>query len=222
MGFIYKHTNKINGKVYIGQTIVKPEYRWSNGKGYLGSAKSPSKTHFSNAIKKYGWLNFEHEIICECENSKLDELERYYIKKYNSNDSNFGYNSDSGGSLLKRHNAETIKKLSELNKGEKNGFYGRHHTEESKEKQRKNYKYHVNSGCFQKGHKQSPNVRPNMDKYKKNIVAINIKTGEKIYFKGIKFAARQLGLSAPSITRVLHKRRKATGGYNWFFVEEVM
>ena len=54
---VYKHTNKTNGKVYIGKTCRKPEYRWNEGKGYI------YQRHFWNAINKYGWDNFEHEIL---------------------------------------------------------------------------------------------------------------------------------------------------------------
>ena len=54
---VYLHTNKINGKVYVGLTSMSPEERWKNGKGYCNNS------HFKSAIEKYGWDNFEHEII---------------------------------------------------------------------------------------------------------------------------------------------------------------
>mgnify|MGYP002658749408 CR=1 FL=1 len=54
---VYKHTNKINGKVYIGQSSNIKE-RWSRkGTCYKGC------TYFYNAIQKYGWDNFEHIIL---------------------------------------------------------------------------------------------------------------------------------------------------------------
>lgn len=53
---VYRHTSP-NGKVYIGITSRKPEQRWKNVNGYKDSPK------FYNAIKKYGWDNFKHEIL---------------------------------------------------------------------------------------------------------------------------------------------------------------
>ena len=54
---VYKHTNKINGKIYIGITGDVPENRWANGLRYQANA------HFTNAINKYGWDGFEHDIL---------------------------------------------------------------------------------------------------------------------------------------------------------------
>lgn len=57
---LYKHTNLINGKVYIGITSQKPIYRWGhNGHNYIGQEK------FFRAVQKYGWDNFSHEILFE-------------------------------------------------------------------------------------------------------------------------------------------------------------
>ena len=90
---IYLHRNKINNKVYIGQTSCKnPNDRWRNGTHY-------GNTYFGRAIKKYGWDNFEH-IILEKDiltSEEADQKEKYYIKQYKSNISTFGYNSTSGG-----------------------------------------------------------------------------------------------------------------------------
>ena len=55
---VYKHTTP-NEKVYIGITKRKPEERWQEGRGYK------CNHHFTNAIRKYGWDNIEHEIICK-------------------------------------------------------------------------------------------------------------------------------------------------------------
>lgn len=92
MWCVYCHTNLINGKKYIGQTSQKPEQRWASGRGYKGSP------HFWNAIQKYGWDNFSHEILYD--NLTLDEanqLEVQLIAEYNTLDENYGYNVETGG-----------------------------------------------------------------------------------------------------------------------------
>ena len=88
---VYKHTNKLNHKSYIGITCVSVEGRWGhNGNHYKRQLK------FYNAIQKYGWDNFEH-IILE-ENLTLTDAnlkEQYYIQYYDS--INNGYNVATGG-----------------------------------------------------------------------------------------------------------------------------
>lgn len=90
---IYMHKNKINGKMYIGKTCQDPEKRFgSNGSGYRNCKM------FYLAIKKYGWNNFEHIVLCS--NLSPEEAnikEREYIKEYKSNDTKFGYNIRTGG-----------------------------------------------------------------------------------------------------------------------------
>lgn len=58
---VYVHVNKINGKIYIGQTCNSLSVRAGrkSGIGYKHS------THFYNAIQKYGWENFEHIILID-------------------------------------------------------------------------------------------------------------------------------------------------------------
>lgn len=91
---IYKHTNKINQKVYIGQTCTSLKARFGkDGIGYRGCKI------FYSAIQKYGWENFEHEILEE--NIASDELanerEKYYIALYQSTNPKYGYNIQNGG-----------------------------------------------------------------------------------------------------------------------------
>lgn len=85
---IYIHKNKVNGKVYIGQTSQNPIKRWDNGRGYITSPK------FYNAIQKYGWNNFEHIILEDNLNyQQSKEKEKYYINLYRNN----CYNKTNGG-----------------------------------------------------------------------------------------------------------------------------
>lgn len=88
---IYRHINKCNGKCYVGQTKNDVEKRWQSGKGYSGSKR------FYRAIVKYGWDNFEHEILeTNIPTRELaNEREIYYIDLYNSTE--YGYNVSKGG-----------------------------------------------------------------------------------------------------------------------------
>jgi group I intron endonuclease len=84
---IYKATNKINGKIYIGRTVKTLEERKYNHE------KSTDDTYFHQALRKYGVDNFEWEVIHETDYDN----EQYYIEKYNSLDRNVGYNTAIGG-----------------------------------------------------------------------------------------------------------------------------
>lgn len=94
IGFIYKITNDINQKVYIGKTTKTIAARW---KQHLYDCTNPNKrnTHFYRAIQKYGVEHFHIEEIEKCPNSELDIREAYWIKEYDS--FNTGYNSTLGG-----------------------------------------------------------------------------------------------------------------------------
>ena len=91
---IYKVTNLINGEIYIGLTTTSLKKRWITHK-----AMSKRKfSHLYNAMKKYGIHNFSIEQIDSTDDFvKLGELERYYIKLYNSQNPEKGYNITAGG-----------------------------------------------------------------------------------------------------------------------------
>ena len=93
-GFIYKITNKVNGKSYIGQTIQNVKERFYQHCATKCS-KAVSNMAIHRAIKKYGKSNFTVEVIEEIDSANLNDRERYWIKYYNSY--NNGYNSTKGG-----------------------------------------------------------------------------------------------------------------------------
>ena len=108
-GFIYKITNKVNGKSYIGQTIQNVKERF-----YQHCATKCSQAILNmvihKAITKYGKSNFTIEVIEEVESANLNDRERYWIRYYDSY--NNGYNSTEGGQdrikLFKNLDTESI------------------------------------------------------------------------------------------------------------------
>ena len=95
MGYIYKITNKLNGKIYIGQTRQDIPSRWKQHVQQSGDGYHGKKTHFMYAIRKYGADAFVVEEIEECDNSLLNEREVYWIKEYDAIAK--GYNLSIGG-----------------------------------------------------------------------------------------------------------------------------
>lgn len=115
---IYKITNLINNKCYIGQStdITK---RWSAEKRRaFNSDDDAYNTLLSRAFRKYGIEAFKFEVLEECSKEHLDEREKYFIAKFKSNNIDFGYNLTSGGQgapnlnfKLTNQDVATIKQL---------------------------------------------------------------------------------------------------------------
>lgn len=81
-----------NGKKYIGITSMSPKKRWDCGRGYKNNE------YFTRSINKYGWENFSHFILfSELSESEAKSKEIELIKKYKSNEREFGFNISSGG-----------------------------------------------------------------------------------------------------------------------------
>lgn len=129
MGSIYKITNTVNGKVYIGQTIHDAEK--TRKRHHLNG-----KTNGNNLIKAdleiYGKDAFDFEVLHDGIIAEfLGTLEDEEIAKHNCVDPN-GYNEMGASSSPSE---ETRKKMSESQTGEKNHFYGKTHSDETKRKQ---------------------------------------------------------------------------------------
>jgi len=129
-GSIYKITNIINDKCYIGQTAGDKKCRWN---GTLNDARSHYNRHFYRAVNKYGAENFKIDIIKKCSEDELDDWETYYISYYNSTDRRYGYNMESGGNKNKHHCEESRRKMSKSHIGKKQ-------SEETKKKQSESHK----------------------------------------------------------------------------------
>lgn len=212
---VYQHKNKINGKVYIGITIQEPEKRWGiDGNNYKTSP------YFYSATQKYGWNNFEHIILftgLTKEEACLKEQE--LIKKYNSMNREFGYNSTSGGDIFVM-NEETKQKISQALVDNKNGL-GHPCYEEKKQKISQAQKGRI----FTEEHKlklseAAKNRNVSCSEEKKKI--LKEKSHKKqVYceelnkvFELVQECARQLDIPATNISKLCKGRGKTLKGYH--------
>lgn len=157
IGTIYKITNTINNKIYIGQTIKSVKQRWAKHLNTAKNNNSPKAIH--KAIQKYGKENFVIEEVCLVfEKEYLNELEIFFIQKFNTK-APFGYNLTNGGntSFGYKMSKESIEKTRKHNIGRKASLEtrqkqseckkGRKFTKEHKEKlskARRGYKFNDN------------------------------------------------------------------------------
>jgi group I intron endonuclease len=115
MGFIYKITNKVSGKCYIGETKEEnPETRWRRHIQSIN--RNVGCPALKDSINKYGIDNFKFEVLIICFDKDRFIYEKEYIKKYNSQVPN-GYNilpgGEGGGFQGKKHSEKSKKKISE-------------------------------------------------------------------------------------------------------------
>lgn len=191
--YVYLHLNKINQKKYYGITSEKnPEDRWKKGYSH--------NPHFSAAIKKYGWDNFEHIIIASNLSKKEAETMEYnLITSEQTNKTEFGYNLTSGGGAgVFRHSEESKKLMSEHTKGELNPMYGKQHSKETKAKISKALQSHP--------------------KTSKKILCIET----QIIYKSLREAERLTGINHSGISQAAQKdgKQKTAGGYHWEYIYE--
>lgn len=111
---IYKYTNNINNKVYIGQSINLEQRRYAHKSSAFNPQANDYNSQFHQALRKYGLENFSYEVIAEISNEEyssqmLNDLEQYFIQYYDSFKN--GYNATPGGDEIPNR-AQT---------GEKNG-----------------------------------------------------------------------------------------------------
>ena len=114
MGYIYKITNIITKKCYIGETKKSNPYlRWNEHKRKI--EQGIGCPALQDAVKKYGIDNFKFEVLIICFDEDRYKIEMEYIKKFNSISPN-GYNltigGEGGGFYGKKHSQETINNIS--------------------------------------------------------------------------------------------------------------
>ena len=212
---VYQHKNKINGKVYIGITSQKLEQRWG-----LQGCNYKSSPHFYFAIQKYGWDNFEHNILfTDLTKEQACLKEQELIKEYNSMNREFGYNSTSGGDIFTM-NEETKQKISQAMIGNQNGL-GHPCSEEKKEKisnaqkGRKFTEEHKQklSEAAKNRHVPCSEEKKQILKEKSHKKSVYCEELDKI-FESVQECSRQLGIPATNISKLCNGRGKTLKGYH--------
>jgi group I intron endonuclease len=136
--YIYEITNKINGKLYVGQTIKSLSERWQQHLFIANGGKQKYHGQFSAihaAIIKHGQNNFDIKQIDSASSiDELNEKEMHWIKELKT--TNILYNITEGGkgSMGYKHTEIAKLKISRSNSGENNGMYGRKHTDQTLQK----------------------------------------------------------------------------------------
>lgn len=126
---IYKIINKIDGKIYVGQT---QNYHKRKQKHLAAlRANSHFNTHLQRAFNKYGEKAFEISLLCECEIEELDRLEVEWISALRCADREYGYNLMYGGQVFRSFTPEIRMRMSMVNRGKKFSKEHRRHISES-------------------------------------------------------------------------------------------
>lgn len=210
---IYIHTNKTNGKKYVGQTCQKPERRFANGKGYK---RTPV---FKDAIKKYGWDNFIHEVVVDgLSLEEANKLEEKLIKELKTLDRKYGYNLAYGGGNRKL--CESAKKkigdfwrgkkmpqsqkeaISKANKGKNIWSKGKYPSEETKQKMKKTHQINL-----LKRHSYNPY---------KPILCLD--TG--IFYNSVSEASEMLGIDKTAIYKSIKNQNRRARKMKFVYLEK--
>ena len=235
---VYKHTSP-SGKIYIGITGQTPEKRWGHGVNYSYNIR------FKNAITKYGWENFSHEILFSeltYEDACSKEIE--LIREFDSTNREKGYNVDLGGHSRqtgennplygRKRDLKTVEKIAEKRRGKKWSDAMRKAREE----------YHKNHPPYNKGKQSTVETRiklsishmgqsrlhseetkmkiRNSQKNARKVIRID-SVGDSVVYPSVSEAAREIGEKKcikENIRQCCHGHRNTAYGYRWRFLEE--
>ena len=200
-GYIYKITNIINNKIYIGKTKETIDSRYKRHIYDIEHHKTKSLLY--DAMKKYGIDSFKVEQIdVATDQDELNKKEIYWISFYNSTDHEKGYNLTTGGEVKKEMSLESRKRMSESHKNKPSNRLGKHHTEETKKK--------ISEAMTGK----------RIGKY--NVCSIPVRcieTGE--IFESIGEVERKYNIKATKVCAVCKGKRHMTGGFHWEYADNL-
>lgn len=198
---VYIHTNKTDGKRYVGITSQSPNRRWRNGNGYY------ENKHFYRAICRDGWENFTHEIVLAgVSKAEACEKEKELIAFYKTNDDQYGYNKSTGGESPNEgtaHSNETITKMREAHKGLV-----------FSEEQKRN----MSIAAKKRGNMRSGKIGEQCGK-SGLVRQLDLATGELIAeYYGFYEMERATGFGQTSVKRVTKGMQRQSHGYKWEYI----
>lgn len=201
-----------NGKAYIGITRQEPKIRWGGGNGYVRNE------YMYRAIKKYGWENIEHIILFEgISEADACEIEKSLIKKYRTNEKEFGYNIESGGQCSNL--AESTKqKLREAH-------IGKSVSEETREKMRASRNRFLSENT-EEYKKTMENMMLAVEKAaelkRKPVIQYDLDGNFLAVWNSTREAERVLGIYHSHIAKCCNKVPKynTAGGYRWEYADK--
>ena len=226
MGIIYKATNSGNGKSYIGQTIGSLQVR-KNNHNYEADNEYYD-IHFHRAIRKYGFDDFEWEVLEEVNDDKLNEREVYYIEMFDTFKN--GYNSTLGGESGYILSDEARNKISNTHIGKINSDETKRKISESVKKlyEDNDYKEEIRQRTIMamssdevrmklsnshKGHIHSKETKRRMSNSHSKSWIIESPSMEVFYIKNLKKFCRENNLSNSCMLNVSKDGQKTHKGW---------
>lgn len=213
MGYIYKITNKLNGKYYIGSSKYLPNENWS----YYGSGKA-----INIAINKYGKHNFSKEILVES-NGDIKQIEKDILTKFNVKDDKMSYNMTNDALGSTHHSVKGRKTKSEK-------LTGRKLSKKTKEKISKNktgikFPEGYSKVRKDKGKRRwatKGRISPNQDKGY-SIELYNVKTNEYLStYSNANRLAEELNISNETIRQCLKGKQKTICNKQYYVKYETL
>lgn len=199
-GLIYKYTFD-DGRIYVGQT--------------KHSLLKRHRQHYSDNLLYVDKMIRTHdyflEVVTEAPIEQLNDLEQYYIAKFDCLHPN-GLNFSTGGGVGRKLSDESRKKMHDKKAGSNHWVYGKHHSKETCEK--------ISQSLIGEKHPMY-GKRGDETYYHKPVAQLDPKTLEVLAsFSCAREAERKTGISHKHIGDVCKGQRKTTGGYKWIFIEE--